>query len=158
MSYPLVRVPKPPKSVKGERSRLRTRGKRTRKSGGHLFAGNVDKSRRAWISEQACLATGKRTGQLVYFDPTWMPRTWLKASPWRCYVVCAHVKSRGSGGPDVANMVPLDSRIHDWQGAIGWPEFEKRLQLLPRAEIAALYEKGYRAECGTPAKETHDNA
>jgi hypothetical protein len=115
---------------------------------GHAFPKNVDEARRDFIRARPCLATGKRTGQLVYFDPTWMPRTWLKASPWRCYVVCAHVKSRGSGGKDVANMVPLDSRIHDWQGVIGWPEFERRLRLIPRAEIAARYEKGYQLEQG----------
>ncbi len=140
------------KSVKRSRTPLRkTRlRKYNAKRKGHAFPKNVDRDRRDWMHEQACVATGKRTGQWIHYDPTWMPRTWSRLAPWRCYVVCAHLKSRGSGGKDVANMMPLDSRVHDWQGAIGWPEFEHRVGLIPREEIAQNYDAAYRTERGIP--------
>ena len=40
-----------------------------------------------------------------------------------------HVRSRGSGGKDWANVVPMCRRHHDEQGAMGISSFESRYQI-----------------------------
>lgn len=108
-----------------------------------MFPKNVDEARRDFIRQQACAATGRVTGEWIKRE-SWMPMTFPKW--WRCHVVVAHVKSRGSGGVDRANMIPLDSWIHDWQGLIGWKALVKKLKLEAPAEIAAEYERRYLLE------------
>lgn len=76
----------------------------------------------------------------------WMPETLKQLCPYKARVVAAHVKpGRGAGGPDAANMVPLEWMVHDWMGQIGQPAFVARLKLIPLAEIAAKYEARYQA-------------
>ena len=75
-----------------------------------------------------------------------MPEAWIPLSPWKCHVVPAHYKSRGSGGVDKSNMMPMDRRIHDWQGVIGWRTLVRTLGLKPPREITAYYERRYQAE------------
>jgi len=150
MIYP---VPKPKKVVRGKRgastgrprtrlkrSRFKKNGPRTQKSGGHLFAGNVDEARREFIRKQPCAVTGARTGEWIRRE-SWMPET-LPVG-WRATVVCAHIKSRGASGKDQGNMIPLDSRLHDWQGQIGWLAFQRRNCWQSRFEIAAEFERRY---------------
>jgi hypothetical protein len=117
---------------------------RSKKSGGHLFPRNVSLSRRAFIRRERCIATGKRTGEIVTAQP-WMSPALKAMCPYVARVVAAHVDGRGAGNPDEANMVPLDAMLHDWQGAIGWPTFEQRLRLMPRHELAQHFEARYQA-------------
>ena len=145
-------VPKPKKVVRGKRGaptgRPRTRLKRVNKRrGGHMFPKNVDEARREFIRAQPCAVTGARTGEWIRRE-SWMPET-LPVG-WRATVVCAHVKSRGSGGKDQGNMIPLDSRLHDWQGQIGWPAFQRRNCWQSRFEIAAEFERWYVERGGVP--------
>jgi hypothetical protein len=140
VTFELRAVPKPPKRVKEKRARMKACNPKRQ---GHLFPKNVDEARRDFIRRQACAVTGRVTGEWVPREP-WMPKTLPEM--WRCFVVCAHVKSRGSGGADKANMIPLDSRIHDWQGLIGWKALVKKLKLEAPAEIAAEYERRYLLE------------
>lgn len=107
---------------------------------GHMFPGNVDEARREFIRAQPCAVTGRMTGEWIKRED-WMAQTLPKW--WKCHVVPAHVKSRGSGGKDQGNMIPLDSRIHDWQGQISWPAFQRRVSWMSRFEIAATFEQRY---------------
>lgn len=125
-----------------KRAAMRKTSVRSKKSGGHLFYKTVDEDRRAFIQGCRCAVTGAATGEWIRRE-SWMPKT-LPVG-WVCFVVCAHVKARGAAGPDVGNMIPLDSRMHEWQGQIGWPAFERRLKLEPRQDIAAEYERRYLA-------------
>jgi hypothetical protein len=60
-----------------------------------------------WLKLQPCCITGMRSDASGYgVDP-------------------AHIKTRGSGGDDLYNAVPLIRRLHDIQHQMGWPEFEK---------------------------------
>src|SRR5256885_9476970 len=138
-------VPKPKKTPR--RVAPRTASVRSEKSGGHLFYahGQVSLSRRRFIARQRCLATGRRTGELVVWQP-WMPVAWQQLCPYRCHVIAAHVESRGSSAPDENNLVPLDDWVHQHlQHTWGWPAFERRLRLMPRHELAQMYEEKYQA-------------
>ena len=136
-------VPKPKKTPR--RVAPRTRSLRSEKSRGHLFAQGVSLSRRAFIRRQRCVATGRRTGELVTWQP-WMPVAWKELCPYRCHVIAAHVDSRGSSAPDDNNLVPLDRWVHQHlQHTWGWPAFERRLHLMPRHELAQLYEARFLA-------------
>ena len=134
--------PKPKRTPK--RVTLRTSSKRSQKSGGSLFPKLVSQSRRSWIRTQACVATGRRSGEVVTAQ-AWMSPALKSLCPYRARVIAAHVGSRGHGSPDEGNMVPLDWHVHEFQHAIGWPAFEKRLRLAPRREIAAEFERRYMA-------------
>ena len=142
MIYP---APKPKKVARGKRGaptgRPRTRLKnRNAKRKGHAFPKNVDEARREFIRAQPCAVTGRVTGEWIKRED-WMAQTLPKW--WKCFVVPAHVKSRGSGGKDQGNMIPLDSRIHDWQGQLGWPAFQRRISWMSRFEVAATFERRY---------------
>jgi len=113
------------------------KSKRAQKSGGHLFPANVDKAFRAWVREQPCVVTGYATGG------------WSAILGRAVRVVCAHLKSRGSGGKDAENIVPLDWQLHDELGQRGRSEFELRYRVsLPHA--AAIIWARYQRETGTP--------
>lgn len=153
MTYELRAVPKPRAKAKRPRKllkRVKMRcGAGSKRRKGHAFPKNVDEARRDFIRAQPCSTTGRLTGEWITREE-WMAQTLPKW--WRCHVVVAHVKSRGSGGKDRGNMIPLDSRIHDWQGQIGWPAFERRQSWKSRFEIAATFERRY-VERGLPTQE-----
>jgi hypothetical protein len=142
MTYELRAVPKPPRRTpKAPKPLKRTRVKPyNARRGGHAFPRNVDEARRDFIRAQPCAVTGRFTGEWIKRE-RWMAQTLPVA--WKCFVVVAHVKSRGSGGKDQGNMIPLDSRLHDWQGQIGWPTFQRRNNWQSRFEIAAEFERRY---------------
>ncbi len=140
MIYPVPKPVRVPKRL----PKARTRSVRSQKSGGHLFPGAVSLSRRAFIRRERCIATGRKTGEIVPAQP-WMPLTLKLLCPYRARVVCAHVEGRGAGGKDEANMLPLDWMVHDWCGQIGWGAFMKRLKLMPPREIAQRFEDRYQA-------------
>lgn len=82
-----------------------------------------------WVREQSCLLSGRR--------PLW------SADP--CYHVCVataqvcHVKSRGAGGDDHANVYAGCAAAHEEQHRIGIPAFERRWGVNLKAEAEALY-------------------
>jgi hypothetical protein len=81
---------------RGKPPRRKTRVKaRNAKRGGHRFPHNVDEAYRDYIRALPCVARS-----IAY-------RT-------HCFgrVVCAHLKTRGSGGLDRGNTVPLCVRHH----------------------------------------------
>jgi hypothetical protein len=105
----------------------------------------VSLSRRAFIRKQRCLATGKRTGEIVTAQP-WMSPALKALCPYIARVVAAHVKpGRGAAGKDEGNMIPLEWMVHDWMGQIGQPAFVKRLKLMPLGELAQHFEQRYQA-------------
>jgi hypothetical protein len=62
-------------------------------------------------------------------------------SPHHCWgdVQLCHLTSRGAGGYDQANIVPMCAGAHDEQHRIGIPAFEKRHGINLRAEAAYLW-------------------
>src|SRR5258706_382737 len=98
-----------------------------RKRGGHAFPWNVDEAYRDWIRGRQCLIAGRA--------PRWV------SLHNRCEGVTqvAHVKSRGAGGKDHANVVPLCAGHHHEQHAIGKLSFEARYTLSLREEAAMLW-------------------
>jgi hypothetical protein len=136
-------VPKPQRTPK--RLPEPGRSKRAAKSGGHLFPRNVSLSRRAFIRRERCIATGRKSGEVVTAQP-WMSPALQALCPYIARVVAAHVKpGRGAAGPDVGNMVPLEWMLHDWMGQIGQPAFVQRLRLMPLGELAQHFEQRYQA-------------
>ncbi len=113
---------RPRKGLK--RSRLKSRGPRTKKSGGHLFPKRRNPAYREWIRMWACLLRGR--------DPK-------NRCPLGLYgAECAHVKSRGAGGGDFGNCIPLCTYHHQQQHRLGIKSFEQRHGFnVPLAEIAA---------------------
>lgn len=73
-----------------------------------------------WISEQPCTVCGQGT----YHD---------EVGAFLCDP--AHVKSRGAGGEDIGNVIPLCRYHHSKQHQIGWQRFEKGYNI--RAAIVA---------------------
>ena len=71
-----------------------------------------------WITTFRCVACGS-PGQ-IHEDATY------RTAP-------AHIKSRGSGGEDIGNVVPLCYRCHTQQHTQGWATFKKACNLNPRA-------------------------
>lgn len=148
MSAPWIprAVPKPQRSPK-RAPKTPVKSKRSKKSGGHLFyaKGQVSLSRRAFVRKHRCIATGAKTGQTIVWQ-SWMPEGWKEVCPYVCKVIAAHVGSRGHGENDEADLVPMDAWIHQYvQHSWGWPAFERRLRLIPRKELAAMYEAKYQA-------------
>jgi len=121
-------APKPPtrKKVRGGkrgaptgRPRIKSRGPRTKKSGGHLFAKGVSEERRAFIRGLPCVLAGR-------LHPDWEPSMgWLLH---QCVgpVRACHLKSRGSGGQDAGNLWPGCDGAHDEQYRRGIRTFEER--------------------------------
>lgn len=143
--------PKPSRTPKRVETKPRP-SKRSKKSGGRLFPGNVSLSRRRFIKAQACVATGRKTGELVTWQP-WMPEGWKALTPYVCRVIPAHVSSHGHGAHDAADLLPMDNQVHiHLQHGWGWPAFEKRLHLMPRHDLAQIYEDRYQAKVRAIAK------
>ncbi len=128
-STPKVRV-----SLKHGKPLTRTKfrnGAGSKRRKGHLFPKNVDEPYRDWIRSLPCLLAGKvgpyATGPHVCVSP----------------VQVCHVKSRGAGGSDRQNCVPMCASAHDQQHGIGIREFEQRwgvsLTAIAR-QLTAVYE------------------
>ena len=96
--------------------RRKTRIKaRNAKRGGSRFPKRRDPAYCAWIRTLPCLLCDN----LAVLD-------WIDAGkPCGGPVECAHVRSRGAGGPDVANTVPLCRKHHRQQHDIGIRSFER---------------------------------
>lgn len=91
---------------------------------------NVNEDYRRWIRERSCTVAGA-------YNPQKPERRDCDFYPWRSGMECAHVKTRGSGGVDVGNIVPLCPAHHDEQeGRIAW--FEQRYSVNLRAVASAL--------------------
>jgi hypothetical protein len=125
-------VPKPkvrrrkPKTL--TRTRMKSRGPRTKKSGGHLFPKLVNEAYREFIRAQPCILAGR--GRVIEEHATW-----ARAVGHFCFaaVRACHVKARGAGGPDMGNLYPACDAAHDEQHAVGIPTFEKQWEIsLPK--------------------------
>lgn len=75
-----------------------------------------------WITELPCIACHSKG--TIHDDGNY-------------HTVPAHLKSRGAGGDDVGNVVPLCWNDHVIQHSIGWKEFEKRMGINAK-ELALL--------------------
>jgi len=109
-----------------QRTQLKAKGKRTKKSGGHLFPKLVDRRYRAWIRGFPCC----------------LNHIGFQSSD------AAHVRSRGAGGADRANLVPLCRSHHMEQHRIGTWSFQQRYGRDLAAEAKALDEL-YQREVGS---------
>ena len=132
-------APKPRKSRKRapkglKRSRIRARGKRSKRSGGNLFPGYIDEAYRTWIRGRQCLIAGRA--------PRWV------SLHNRCEGVtqAAHIRSRGAGGADHQNLLPLCVLHHHEQHEIGKLSFEARYTLSLRDEAASLWKRFVESE------------
>lgn len=141
--------PKPPRTVK--RVKAPKKGQRAQRTGGHAFPKNVSAARRAFIRRQRCIATGAKSGEVVFAKP-WMPGTLQSLCPYVAKVVPAHIKSRGSGGPDAANMVPLEWQLHELLGQKGEAWLVKVCGLMSLREVAHAFEEKFLAKCAAIAK------
>ena len=148
--YPVPK-PKPRKKVRRgaptgrPRTRLknRTRMKQiNRKRGGHAFPHNVDEFYRAWIRQWECVIGGAYRAALFV-------NTRGRFYEHRCFgrVQVCHVKSRGAGGPDHGNVVPMCAGAHEEQHRRGLRAFEKRYRC-DLASAAASYWARYKVERG----------
>ena len=125
MTFDGLRPAPKPKSVRGKPRKGRAPLKKVRlkarnaKRGGHMFPKNVDEGLRDWIRGLRCILDG------------WGVKVWTRPGTgtthmcWGSSQVC-HIKSRGTGGPDRNNVVPMCAYAHDEQHRIGIPAFEKR--------------------------------
>lgn len=129
---PMTACPKPTKARKRkpkpmQRTRPKARGKRTKKSGGHLFPNSVDEARRAFVRTfpcAPCLAAGL----------TQQTRT-----------LACHLKSRGASGVDAGNLWPGCNAHHQEQHVTGIVTFQKRYRI-NLARIAERVEYQYQRE------------
>lgn len=98
-----------PRSTKriARRSRPRARGKPRFK-----VSGQPDRDYRAWIRKQVCA---------IPATSTWLPDWSLRAVIHAC-----HVQSRGAGGRDYGNLVPMCATHHAEQHTIGQRSFERK--------------------------------
>ena len=131
---PEGRGKRPPHPLK--RSKMKTRGPRSKKSGGHLFPKGLNAAFRDWVRFKPCAIAGRRRAEVDgYVGMSWHPSF--------CYCWCgvevAHVKSRGAGGPDEANIVPLCQDAHEQQHRIGLKSFERRWNISLKAEAVKLW-------------------
>ena len=64
-----------------------------------------------------------------------------RASPHHCVslIQVCHVKSRGAGGSDLGNIVPMCGTAHDQQHAWGIRTFEKEWSISLKAAAEFLY-------------------
>jgi hypothetical protein len=106
-STPLARTGRLPR-----RTRMAAVNKRRK---GSLFPKRRDPGYCAWIRTLECCV------------PERGRRNWIDGGrDCAGRIECAHVRSRGAGGPDVANTVPLCTRHHREQHAIGIFTFQHR--------------------------------
>lgn len=90
---------------------------RNEKRGGHRFPKTVDEDFRAWVRTRPCCVTGLLG------------------------VHAAHVKSRGAGGADRENMVPLTPALHrELDHRLGRAEFEAKYKVNLATEAAVIWQ------------------
>ena len=110
--------------------------KRNAKRKGHRFPKHVNEAYREYIRGLSCEADEvgfpwwARRGGSVDCDGPIHP---------------AHVKSRGAGGPDIGNIVPLCARHHHQQHSVGIKTFQA-IYDLDLAKIAAKLALAYDPE------------
>ena len=56
----------------------------------------------------------------------------------QCLTTPAHIKSRGAGGPEEKNLIPLCIVCAVEQHKVGWPEFQRRKGINAK-ELAQTY-------------------
>jgi len=116
-------VPKPPKSKPKvrvslkhgkplQRTRMKSRGPRMKKSGGAAFPKVKNPAYRTWIRSLDCLLAGCRTAvQISPFDRRWWGDQWFHVCFGR--IQCAHVnETQARGAADVGECVPLCGAAH----------------------------------------------
>ena len=79
-------------------------------------------------------------------DPKYL--AWIRLQP--CFICGdvaepAHVRSRGAGGDDFANVVPLSHTLHMQLHTVGIRTFERRYKT-DLAQVAAAYAEAYTRE------------
>ena len=119
---------------RGWNSTLRAKSPKTK---GHRFPKMVDEAYRTWIRERLCAVAGPNYGPGQRYCDFW---------PWRPGMECAHLKTRGSGGEDGGNIVPLCPAHHEEQEG-RTAEFEARYGVDLSAIAADLWVR-YREETG----------
>ena len=95
----------------------------------------------AWIHTQPCVIAGRR--------PTIAGYQLLEPHQCCTPVEGCHVRSRGAGGDDRANLVSMCRSMHTQQHAIGIKSFQARWGVDLKAEAAELFER-YQRETGAP--------
>lgn len=136
-SKPKVRVSwKHGKPLK--RTRMKSRGPRTKRTKGNLFPKGRDESLLAWVSQQPCVILGRRYESAAGY---------LVGPPHECQspVQVCHVKSRGAGGSDRNNTVSMCAHLHALQHTIGIRSFQTRWGVNLK-EIAQRLTAAYEAE------------
>lgn len=115
----------------------RRSGKRIKAKGKARFkvSGQPDRAYRAWIRKQVCA---------IPATSTWLPDWSLRAVIHAC-----HVRSRGAGGRDYGNLVPMCATHHQEQHSIGQRSFEKRHGVNLKA-LAAYYQGLYEGQSNPP--------
>lgn len=106
----------------------------------------------AWIRTQPCVVVGVRTGQMYPVAGTQViPVDGSQGrQDWReCVVEAAHIKSRGAGGADADNTVPLDRAMHREQHRIGIQSFQRKHGIDLKAIARALWIR-FEKETGVP--------
>lgn len=127
------RKPSGPHPLK--KSRLKSRGKRTKKSGGALFPKSVRPEYRDYIRAQRCVLSGRRRVRLSLVLTSHVLEHECVGAIQAC-----HVTSRGAGGADLGNLYAGCAAAHHEQHAIGIPAFEKRWGIRLADEAARLWE------------------
>lgn len=99
-----------------KRTRMASRGPRTKKSGGSAFPKVKNPAYRAWIRSLACLLAGRFTERRITpNDSRWAFR--VGPTEWRhiCWgrIECAHVnETQARGAGDVGECAPLCAASH----------------------------------------------
>jgi len=138
-------VPKPKKARSGrkpsplKRSRMKSRGARSKKSGRNLFfKSGRDPAFLAWIRKQPCVIL-HRYGHVIKRGAFWYVAHFCASRIQAC-----HLTSRGAGGSDRGgNVVSMCAILHDQQHTQGLESFQKNWAVDLRAEalrLQALYE------------------
>ena len=92
-----------------KRSYIKRCGPRTKRTGGHLFEDGRDPTYLEWIRTFPCVICLKHLGHMN------------GGKTQAC-----HIKSRGAGGVDRGNCVPMCARHHDEQGMKGFRHMVKK--------------------------------
>lgn len=112
---------------------LRSYYPKPQKAGGSRFPDRRDPQFLAWIRQQRCCVSGVRSGELIE-----VPFAGGTTGKVRAIIEAAHVKSRGSGGDDRGNTVPMELSVHRSIHSIGHKTFQRR-HGIDLAELAAKY-------------------
>lgn len=131
MIYPAPKPqPEPKRKPKGVKRINRRRG-------GSMFPKRRDPQYVAYLREHFMWCLVRESGH---------------RSPHHCWgeVQLCHLTSRGAGGYDQANIVPMCAGAHDEQHRLGIPAFQKRHGINLRAEAAYLWARYEMSGGGIP--------